>query len=129
MATHDSNPLDAVSPLAAKTDNAMSVEPTIENGRSASVVALATGSLRGLESEILRVATALDHNAQTREAIVGEWLALDGFQNRVQLEAAALRISAEILRRHVAATSERQPEGNIQGQPTAPHASTKEETL
>jgi hypothetical protein len=91
---------------------AQSVEQTPESREMQVVAAVTTGSLRGLESEILRVATALDHNAQTREAIVGEWLALDGFQNRVQLEAAALRISAEILRRHVAATSERQPEEN-----------------
>lgn len=78
---------------------------------------------RGIESEIIRVATALEHNAMTREAIVGEWLPLDGFQNQLQLEARAMRESAKILRRHVASENERQPEPNAASQTAAPNTS------
>lgn len=83
--------------------------------------AVVTGSIPVPASEILRVASALEDNALTRDAIVGSALALFEWEARSKREAAALRYCANVLKRHaeylrrqVEHSNERQPEENAE---------------
>ena len=84
----------------------------------------ATGSNPVSESEILRVASALEDNARTRELVVGSRHPIDAFEKRALQESRALYAAAGILRRHAASATERQPESNVAGLPRAGNAAT-----
>lgn len=98
----------------ARARKAPSERATVEPAGPLGSLAVATCSLPGLESEILRVAQALENNALTRDAIAGDGLALSDLQQKCGRESEALRASAQILRRHVASANVRQPEGNVE---------------
>lgn len=93
--------------------------PHESTGPAKVVAAVPTGSLPVPASEILRVASALEDNALTRDAIAGDGLALTDMQQQCRTEAIALRYCANVLKRHseylrrqVEHSTERQPEEN-----------------
>jgi hypothetical protein len=110
--------------MASNTDlltkeQATRVAALTESREVKRVAAVAPGSLPVPASEILRVASALEDNATTRDAIVDPVTALYEWEARSKREAAALRYCAAVLKRHaeyisrqVEHSNERQPEEN-----------------
>jgi hypothetical protein len=99
----------------------MSVPHTYEEGRTVSVVALATGSLPVSSAEVLELAEDHAERAVHLAALLrdagNEYT--ERFIAKVAREQAAHAYAAQVLRRHAASMTERQPEENGEHEPRA----------
>jgi hypothetical protein len=77
-----------------------SVEGSPEQQPHSGALGVIGGSLPVPASDILRVASALEDNASTRETVVGSRLPLEEWEGKALHESAALRYCAVVLKRH-----------------------------